>query len=146
MTVFMKDTPWWESKTLEELNSSEWEALCDGCGKCCLFKLEDVKTGEVHYSNASCKLLDITTGRCTHYQNRNDYIPNCLTLTPEIVRSVRWLPPTCAYRLLTENKPLPNWHPLITGNIESVKAAKADVFSWLERMHIMFLKHSGESK
>ena len=126
--------PWFETKSLEELNPSEWEALCDGCGKCCLFKLEEVTTGKVTYTNASCKLLDVSTGHCLHYPNRTDYVPGCLTLTPELVRSVRWLPPTCAYRLRAEEKPLPAWHPLHTGNPDSVKTAQADVDSFLRQV------------
>ena len=138
-------TDWFDSKKLEELNDAELESLCDGCGKCCLFKLEDVVTGQVTYSNASCKLLDVETGRCLHYANRQEHIPGCLTLIQELVRSVRWLPSTCAYRLRAEGKPLPDWHPLRTGDQGSVKAAGADVDFWLRRMHRAWLQNASKT-
>ncbi len=113
---------------LAELNHAEWEALCDGCGKCCLNKLEDEATGEVALTNIACRLLDCATARCSHYENRHAYVPECITLSPEtIARHHYWLPQTCAYKLRFDGKPLPGWHPLLTGDPESVYRAGVSV-------------------
>jgi uncharacterized cysteine cluster protein YcgN (CxxCxxCC family) len=112
--------PFWKTKTLAEMTRVEWESLCDGCGRCCLNKLEDEDTGEFLYTRAACKLLDLKTCRCTDYEHRASRVPDCVTLTPENVGSLGWLPRTCAYRLLDEGKPLPWWHPLVSGTPQTV--------------------------
>jgi len=94
----MTTLPFWKTKTLEEMNTQEWESLCDGCGKCCLNKLEDYDTGEIYWTNIGCELLNCTSCRCKDYENRFKKVPDCIQLTPEIVRTLKWLPPTCAYR------------------------------------------------
>lgn len=113
----------WEEKSLEELTPDEWEALCDGCGRCCLHKLEDTDTGEVSYTSVACRLLDLYECRCTAYAERTRLVEDCLTLTPRMVSDCAWLPGTCAYRLVLEGRPLPWWHPLISGNPETVHDA-----------------------
>ncbi len=118
----MNENPhFWELKTLEEFTPEEWEALCDGCGKCCLHKLEDAETGEVYYTNVACRLLDLNTGLCGDYANRAEIVTDCFPLTSSIVREVNWLPATCAYRLIAEGKPLPWWHSLISGDPGTVR-------------------------
>jgi uncharacterized cysteine cluster protein YcgN (CxxCxxCC family) len=112
--------PFWENKKLHELNRSEWEALCDGCAQCCVHKLEDEDTGEIHYTCVACRMLDINTCRCTDYPNRHETVPDCAGLSPDQPEPFQWMPETCAYRLLHEDKPLPAWHPLITGNPATV--------------------------
>ncbi|MCJ8159227.1 YcgN family cysteine cluster protein [Sphingomonas sp. LaA6.9] len=124
------NTPFWETKTLDAMNRAEWESLCDGCGKCCVHKLEDEETGELHPTNVACKLLDRHSGRCTNYKHRRAFVPECVRLTPARLREIDWLPDTCAYRLLDEGKPLPEWHPLITGDPESVHKAGISVRGW----------------
>jgi uncharacterized cysteine cluster protein YcgN (CxxCxxCC family) len=119
----------WE-KPLESLNREEWESLCDGCGKCCLHKLEDADTGEVHPTNVACKLLDTHSARCTHYRGRRAFVPDCIRLTAANVERFGWLPATCAYRLRAEGKPLYDWHPLISGDPESVHRAGMSVRGW----------------
>ena len=94
------DVPFWKTKTLTDMSRDEWESLCDGCGRCCLNKLEDEDTGKFLYTRAACKLLDVKTCRCTDYPNRAARVPDCVTLTPENVGELGWLPQTCAYRLL----------------------------------------------
>ena len=115
---------------IEALNGAEWEALCDGCGKCCLHKLEDADTGEIHPTNVACKLLDRRSGRCSDYKNRRKYVPDCVRLTLPKLRDMDWLPSTCAYRLRFENKPLFDWHYLLSGDPESVHIAKVSVRGW----------------
>jgi uncharacterized cysteine cluster protein YcgN (CxxCxxCC family) len=114
------DPPFWESTPPADMTRAQWESLCDGCAKCCLNKFEDEDTGEIHYSNVACFLLDHDTGRCTDYPNRSTRVPDCVTLTLETLRNPGWLPQTCAYRRLAEGRPLPAWHPLITGDPASV--------------------------
>lgn len=116
----------WELE-LGELTRTEWEALCDGCGKCCLHKIEDDETGEITGTNVACKLLDTNTARCTDYRNRRAFVPDCLRLTPRLVNQVSWLPPSCAYRLRADGDPLPDWHYLISGDRETVKHAGISV-------------------
>ncbi|SNS19039.1 hypothetical protein SAMN05421757_101269 [Tropicimonas sediminicola] len=114
----------WERVPLEKMNTAEWEALCDGCGKCCLNKLEDEDTGEVAFTRIACRLLDDDTCRCTHYEIRHQFVPDCVTLSPQNIGShAYWMPRTCAYRLLAEGKPLHSWHYLISGDRESVHRA-----------------------
>lgn len=114
----------WTRKSLKKLSEKEWEALCDGCGKCCLNKLEDDDTGEVALTNVACRLLDDATCRCAHYENRHQFVPDCISLTPEnLDQNAYWMPQTCAYRLLYEGKPLYDWHPLISGDPDSVHRA-----------------------
>lgn len=110
----------WQTKPLEALTAKEWESLCDGCGKCCLYRLEDADTKDIYFTNVHCRLLDTETCQCTDYENRSVRVSDCVTITPETLRDPYWLPQTCAYRLLAENKPLPNWHPLISGGREEM--------------------------
>jgi uncharacterized cysteine cluster protein YcgN (CxxCxxCC family) len=100
---------------LEALNRAEWEALCDGCGRCCLHKLEDADSGEVTETNVACRLMDHATARCGDYKNRRAFVPDCLRLTPKLVATVPWLPASCAYRCRAEGRALPRWHPLLNG-------------------------------
>ena len=120
----------WEEKSLGAMSRAEWESLCDGCGKCCIHKLEDEETGEIHATNVACRLLDRRTGLCSDYRRRQVYVPECVRLTPAKLRDIDWLPGTCAYRLLDEGKPLPDWHPLISGDPESVHHAGQSVRGW----------------
>ena len=117
------DQPFWRKKSLEEMSRAEWESLCDGCGKCCLAKLEDVETEEVRFTNVACRLLDPHTCLCTSYADRRRFVSDCQTLTPKRARTVNWLPSTCAYRLLAEGSDLYWWHPLVSGDPETVHAA-----------------------
>lgn len=119
--------PFWQAKRLEEMNASEWESLCDGCAKCCLEKLEDADTGKVSYTNAACTLLDVGSCRCSNYPERKKFMPDCERLTVRNVRYLKWMPSTCAYKLLDEGKPLPEWHPLVSGDPESVHRAGMSV-------------------
>ncbi|TCP63089.1 hypothetical protein EV663_101356 [Rhodovulum bhavnagarense] len=121
----------WMRFPLDRLSDREWEALCDGCGKCCLNKLEDEDTAEVVFTRIACRLLDGETCRCGNYHCRKAIVPECVVLTPGTIADVAyWMPATCAYRLLWEGKPLPDWHPLITGDAESVHAAGMSVRGW----------------
>ena len=112
---------------LEQLDRAEWEALCDGCGRCCLHKIEDEDSGEIEDTNVACKLLDTRTAQCRDYRNRKAFVPDCLRLTLRIVQNVPWLPKTCAYRLRADGEPLKDWHPLISGDPETVKHAGVSV-------------------
>ena len=114
----------WKHYPLAELHPAEWEALCDGCGLCCLVKLEDEESQEVAYTKVSCKLLDCQTASCRDYPNRKQHVPDCIQLTPELLDTIHWLPPSCAYRRLHEGKNLPRWHYLNTGSRESILKAK----------------------
>jgi len=112
---------------LAELTRPEWEALCDGCGRCCLHKIEDADTGEIEDTNVACKLLDTNTACCSDYRNRKAFVPDCLRLTLSIVGDVPWLPQTCAYRLRAADKPLRDWHYLISGDRDDVHRAGVSV-------------------
>ncbi len=112
----------WERKTLGELSRDEWEALCDGCAKCCVHKFEVEETGEVLYTCVACRLLDTATCRCTAYGQRHELVPDCAVLSAERPEYLAWMPESCAYRRLHEGKPLPEWHPLLTGDPGSVHA------------------------
>ena len=111
---------WWLEKSLAELSSTEWESLCDGCAKCCLHKLEDEDSGEVFYTKVRCRFLHERTCRCTDYANRSTLVENCIDLRSADWSTLDWLPSTCAYRLRANDQPLPQWHPLVSGNADSV--------------------------
>jgi uncharacterized cysteine cluster protein YcgN (CxxCxxCC family) len=111
---------YWKHKSLADMNRKEWEALCDGCAKCCLHRLEDEDTREIYFTNVHCRLLDIPNSRCSDYSNRSTRVSDCVTITLKELEDPYWLPGSCAYRLLAENKPLPEWHPLVSGNPETV--------------------------
>ena len=119
--------PFWRTKTLEEMTSAEWESLCDGCGRCCLNKLEDWDTGEIYWTNVACTLLDGGSCRCKKYEARFETVPDCVSLTPEEVRTLTWLPPTCAYRLVADGRDLAWWHPLVSGDAATVHEAGVSV-------------------
>lgn len=121
----------WERKPLAKMSQKEWESLCDGCGKCCLNKLEDEDSGEVALTRIACRLLDDSNCRCAHYDNRHQFVPDCIVLKPDNLDThAYWMPQTCAYRLLWQGKPLPEWHPLISGTAQSVHAAGVSVQGW----------------
>jgi uncharacterized cysteine cluster protein YcgN (CxxCxxCC family) len=115
---------------VESLDRAEWEALCDGCGKCCLHKLEDDETGLLHATNVACRLLDRTSCRCSNYKLRRVFVPDCVRLDMKGLREIDWLPSTCAYRLRGEGKPLPDWHYLVSGSRETVHEAGMSVRGW----------------
>ncbi len=120
----------WKIKKLAEMTSEEWESLCDGCGKCCLHKLEDEDSGKIAFTNVACKLINLNTCRCTHYNDRTRLVMQCLDLKQYDFAQYNWLPSTCAYRLLNEGKELPAWHPLLSGNTASVKRAGVSISSY----------------
>lgn len=119
--------PFWKTKTLEEMNRQEWESLCDGCGQCCMHKLRDFDTDELYLTSVACTLLDPNSGQCSNYPGRKKKVPDCIFLTPEIVHSVDWLPKTCAYKLIAEGQDLYDWHPLVSGDPETVHQAGISV-------------------
>jgi uncharacterized cysteine cluster protein YcgN (CxxCxxCC family) len=112
--------PFWKQVPLSEMSREQWESLCDGCAKCCLQKFEDEETREIFFTNIVCDLLDTENCRCTHYSERSQRVPSCVTLTPADLEDPYWLPTTCAYRLLAEGKEIPAWHPLVSGSDDSV--------------------------
>lgn len=116
----MHEKPFWK-KPLTELSQQEWESLCDGCARCCLIKLEDEETGEIHYTSIVCRYLDLETCRCTEYKERTRLVPDCLRLTSDNLEQLHWMPNSCAYRLLAEGNDLPEWHPLIAGNHQAIR-------------------------
>ena len=117
----------WNIKSLNEMSSEEWESLCDGCGRCCLHKLEDIDTGLYFYTNVACRLLDCETCHCTNYPQRRTLVKDCVLIFPSDSDQYNWLPVTCAYRRLAEGKSLEWWHPLISGNPETVHEAGISV-------------------
>lgn len=121
----------WETISLQKMTGPEWEALCDGCGKCCLNKIEYEDTGEVEYTRVACRLLNGDTCQCGNYANRHHYVPECVRLNPKTLAKVAyWLPKTCAYRLLHNGNPIPEWHPLKTGDPESTHRSGNSVRGW----------------
>jgi uncharacterized cysteine cluster protein YcgN (CxxCxxCC family) len=115
--------PFWRGRKLTDFSRSEWESLCDGCGRCCLVKLEDEDTGQIHFTDIGCRLLDAGKARCADYGHRSRRVKDCVRLDPESAASLPWLPPTCAYRLIARGEDLPDWHPLVSGRKESVAEA-----------------------
>ena len=122
--------PFWEARTLTQMSRAEWESLCDGCGKCCIHKLEDEETGELHPTNVACRLLNRHSAQCSDYKNRKAYVPECVRLTPAKLRDIDWLPDSCSYRLIDEGHPLPEWHHLVSGDRESIHRAGMSVRGW----------------
>jgi uncharacterized cysteine cluster protein YcgN (CxxCxxCC family) len=118
---------YWENKPLIQFTPEEWEALCDGCGRCCLLKLRRPSTGKVDYTRVACRLLDLSNCRCLGYHCRHAATDQCLEMTPDNISTLRWLPKSCAYRLVAQGRPLPDWHPLISGDSESVHRAGASI-------------------
>ena len=123
----MAEKPFWQTKSLEQMTAAEWESLCDGCGLCCLIRFEDEETGEVIPTRVACKLLDQHLCRCKDYVNRKAHVPDCIKLTPWNIDALAWMPPSCAYRRLHEGRDLPGWHPLITGDPDSVHKAGVSI-------------------
>ena len=119
--------PFWQVKELVDMSQEEWESLCDGCARCCLNKLEDIDSGDIAYTSVACRLLDLVTCRCSDYENRTRFVPDCIVLTPKRVEELRWLPTTCAYRVLSEGGTLADWHPLVSGDPDSVRKAGISV-------------------
>ncbi|TAN55940.1 MAG: YcgN family cysteine cluster protein [Rhodospirillales bacterium] len=118
----------WRDRPLSDLTKSEWESLCDGCGLCCLHKLDYTQDGgTIVYTEVACRLLDVVSCRCVNYKNRRHFVPDCISLTPAALKMIPWLPKTCAYRRLSEGKDLPRWHPLLTGDPNSVHRARQSV-------------------
>lgn len=122
-----EELPFWKRKSFAQMTAAEWESLCDGCGRCCLNKLEEEDTGRLFFTNVACKLLDPETCRCKDYPNRQKLVSDCELLTPEIVPTLDWLPPTCAYHLLAKGRDLYWWHPLVSGDPDTVRIAGISV-------------------
>jgi uncharacterized protein len=123
----MGETPFWKRKTLEQMTAQEWESLCDGCARCCLIKLEDVDSGAVAFTDIACRMLDHGTCRCTRYGERSTLIPDCVTLDAAAAHTLAWMPSSCAYRLLAEGEDLCWWHPLVSGDPDTVHQAGISV-------------------
>ena len=119
----MSSAPFWKTKRLDEMTVAEWESLCDGCGRCCLVRFEDEETGEISPTRVSCKLFDSNSCRCVDYARRKRHVPDCIKLTPWNIEALTWMPPSCAYRRLHEGRDLADWHPLVSGDPESVHRA-----------------------
>ncbi len=123
----MPDAPFWDTVPLDQMTQAQWESLCDGCGRCCLHKLRDEDDGALSWTNVSCRLLDTNTCQCSHYERRQEKVPDCVSLTPAALREIDWLPPSCAYRRVAEGRGLAWWHPLVSGNPETVHTAGVSV-------------------
>jgi uncharacterized cysteine cluster protein YcgN (CxxCxxCC family) len=121
------NAPFWKTKPLDAMSREEWESLCDGCGRCCLHKLREEETNALSFTNVACRLLDLDTCRCSRYADRQRYVPDCVSLSPGTLAEIDWLPPSCAYRLLAEGKDLAWWHPLVSGDPETVHTAGVSV-------------------
>jgi uncharacterized protein len=132
------DPPFWQTKSLAEMTRPEWESLCDGCGRCCLHKLRYEETGELAFTNVACRLLDLKTCRCGDYAHRRKHVPDCVHLSPAALREIDWLPPSCAYRRLAEGRDLAWWHPLVSGDPDTVHTAGISV-----RGRAVSEKHAG---
>ena len=122
--------PQWVDLPLEALDAAQWELLCDGCGKCCIHKLEDEDTGDLYATNVACRMLDRREAHCRDYTNRRTHVPDCVTLTPELARTIEWLPSTCAYVLRADGNPLPEWHHLMCGDREEIHRKGQSVRGW----------------
>lgn len=122
--------PFWETVPLQKMTRAQWESLCDGCGKCCIHKLEDEETGEVLPTNVACRLLDRRSGQCSDYRRRHAFVPECVRLTPSKLDQLDWLPSTCAYRLIRDGRSLYDWHHLVSGDREAVHRAGVSVRGW----------------
>ncbi|MEL6311030.1 MAG: YcgN family cysteine cluster protein [Pseudomonadota bacterium] len=125
-----QSTRFWETKPLRDLTPAEWEALCDGCGRCCMLKVEDEDTGAVFLTGLSCHLLDTESCRCGDYKNRQSIVTDCISLTPDMIADLSWLPQTCAYRRVGEGRGLAWWHPLVSGDVDTVHQAGVSVRDW----------------
>lgn len=119
--------PFWKTKSLEEMSREEWESLCDGCGRCCLHKLRHEDTNELSFTNVACRLLDLESCQCSDYARRQRRVPDCVSLTPKALSDIDWLPPSCAYRRLRDGKDLAWWHPLVSGDPDTVHQAGVSV-------------------
>ena len=129
-----KTEPFWRGRALKDFSKSEWESLCDGCGRCCLVKLEEEDNGKIHFTNVGCRLLDASCARCADYGHRSRRVPDCVRLDPASVRSLTWLPPTCAYRLIADGEDLPDWHPLVSGRKDSVVEACVSILGKVDTL------------
>ena len=123
----LEEKPFWQQKSLEDMTLPEWESLCDGCGRCCLNKLEEEDTGRIFFTSVGCRLLDGETCGCRDYPRRQKKVKDCVQLTPQNVREIPWLPPTCGYRLLAEGRDLYWWHPLVSGDPTTVHSAGVSI-------------------
>ena len=119
--------PFWKTKTLSEMTEQEWESLCDGCGKCCVLRMEDEDTGATYVTDIHCKLFNNQSCLCSNYENRKRYVPDCVKLTPHNVQKLKWIPQTCAYRLVANGEDLFDWHHLISGSYDTIHEAGMSV-------------------
>ena len=122
--------PFWAFKTLDEMTQSEWESLCDGCGRCCLNKIEDEDSGQIYLTKVACRLLDLRTCQCRDYPNRKQHVHDCIQIDPAQVRNLGWLPNSCAYRRVEEKRGLEWWHPLVSGSVDTVHDAGISLRGW----------------